>query len=330
MIWVDITNQPHILFFKDFIKRHEVLVTTREFGSLTDLLDSHGIEYICIGFHGGNDPKKKLIESAKRISGLAEIVSKENIKAAISKQSVELPRVAFGLGVPAIHVVDNEYAEKQNRLSLSLCDKIVVPFAVDKKKLISQGAIPENIVEFNGLCELAHIRNFKPDEKILEKYGVDDYVLIRPEPYLASYFYGRKITEKLIETLQEKSLQVVVIPRDIEYKGVLNLRNIDTLSLIYYSRVVLSGGGTMNRESALLGTPTISFYPQDLLGVDRFLIEKGLLYHSTEIKEIASLVESLWDSKNEIRNKATSIINTLQDPFEIIEREISNLLGQSS
>jgi hypothetical protein len=100
--------------------------------------------------------------------------------------------------------------------------------------------------------------------------------------------------------------------------------------LIYFAKAVLSGGGTMNRESALLGTPTISFYPSELLGVDRFLMQNGLLYHSTDIDEIVRMLQELDGRKNEYRKKAQTILKVLQDPFEVVEEEISTLEGQTS
>jgi predicted glycosyltransferase len=86
----------------------------------------------------------------------------------------------------------------------------------------------------------------------------------------------------------------------------------------------------MTREAALLGTPAISYYPQDLLGVDEFLIESGLLYHSTQTDEIISLLENAIGKKSELREKAREIINDMEDPFEKLENEISNLAGRSS
>jgi hypothetical protein len=319
MFWVDITNLPHVLFFKDFIKSHEVLVTARDFGALTKLLDLHGIEYVAVGKHGGRSPVEKLIESARRTLELAEVVSKEDIETAVSKQSVEMPRVAFGLGIPAVQVIDNEYAEEQNRLVLPLCTEIVVPDVLDYGRLLKQGASKERIRRFKGLCEVAHVKNFKPDESSLGRLG-GDYVLVRPEPYLAAYFKGGVKTQELIDALRGLDLRVVVLPRSGErYEGAENLEGVDSLGLIYYAKAVLSGGGTMNRESALLGTPTISFYPQDLLGVDRYLIEQGLMYHATTTRGILKLVERVMDKKQESRQKAREILKGLEDPFELIE-----------
>lgn len=329
MIWLDITNLPHALFFKEFIKGHETLVTSRDFGDLNTLLDSHGIEHISIGRHGGKSPGDKLIESSKRIEKLADIVSAE-IDVAVSKQSVELPRVAFGLDIPAIQFIDNEYAEKQNRLVLPLCSKIIVPEALDADRLIAQGASKGQILEVKCIFEASQIKDFEPDPDVPKIHGLEEYVIVRPESYTASYFNNRGLTTELIERLKGLGFQIVVLPRGDEKYDAKTLRNADSLSLMYYANAVLGGGGTMTREAALLGTPAISYYLQDLLGVDRFLIENGLLAHSTKIDEIVGLLEDVADKKQELREKAKEIIKEMEDPFDKLEDVINNLAGRSS
>lgn len=329
MIWLDITNFPHVLFFKEFIKGHETLVTSRDFGDLNTLLDSHGIEHISVGRHGGKSPGDKLIESSKRIEKLADIVSAE-IDVAVSKQSVELPRVAFGLDIPAIQFIDNEYAEKQNRLVLPLCSKIIVPEALDADRLIAQGASKGQILKVKCIFEASQIKDFEPDPDVPKIHGLEEYVIVRSESYTASYFNNRELTTELIERLKGLGFQIVVLPRGDEKYDAKTLRNADSLSLMYYAKAVLGGGGTMTREAALLGTPAISYYLQDLLGVDRFLIENGLLAHSTKIDEIVGLLEDIADEKQELREKAKEIIKEMEDPFDKLEDVINNLAGLSS
>lgn len=328
-IWVDITNLPHVLFFEDFIKKHDTLVTTREFGELTEILDSRGIDYIAVGKHA-TSAKQKLVQSSKRTAALAEVISKKKIRAAVSKQSVELPRVAFGLGIPVIQVIDNEYAEQQNRLVLPLCSRIIVPKALDSRRLIKQGANEAQIKTFNGLCEVAQVKRFKPKKEILDELGLDEYILIRPEPYFASYFRERSVTQKLIDSVKRIET-VAVIPRGNEkFKKAVMLKNVDSLNLIYHARAFLGGGGTMNREAALLGTPTISYYPQELLGVDKFLIKKGLMQRILNPKGISRVLPKLGEKKQELRRKARRLVKSLEDPFDVIEKEISSLAARSS
>jgi len=324
MIWIDLTNMPHARFFKGFIDRHDCLVTTREFGGLVPMLERLGIEHVVVGRHGGRDAESKIKESSMRCEGLVKLVSGRGIEVALSKQSVELPRVAFGLGIPCIQVVDNEHAEQQNRLSLPLASKIVVPEALDKKELAAQGAQRERILDFRGVCEASHIRDFTPDRKVTEKLGLGDYILLRPEPQLAAYFSKGSRLEEIKRELED--YEVVLLPRGQErLEGMRHLEDADALSLIYYARAVVGGGGTMNREAAVLGTPAISFYPQEPLGVDEFLIGEGLLHRCLDLKKVPELIGKLSEEKEELRKRAKVLTASFEDPFELIEKEIEGM-----
>ncbi len=322
MIWVDLTNMPHVRFFKEFIERHDCLVTTREFAGLVPMLEAFGIEHVVVGRHGGRDAESKVKESARRCEELAGIVSGHDIEVAISKQSAELPRVAFGLGIRCIQVVDNEHAAHQNLLSLPLASKIVVPKALDKEKLAVQGAQKDRIIDFYGVCEASHVKGFAPDKSISEELGLRDYVLLRPEPHLAAYFSKESRLEEIKKAL-EHEYELVLLPRSGErLEGVKIVECADGLSLIHYAKAVVGGGGTMNREAAMLGTPAISFYPQEALGVDRFLIEKRVLHRCLDAKQIPKLVEELSGDKGELRKRAKELRDGFEDPFELIEKEI--------
>lgn len=324
-IWVDITNLPHALFFENFIKAHDAFVTTRDFGILTDVLDSKKIDYTVVGRHGGKSAKEKLAQSSLRAAKLTKLLSQKKIMVGVSKHSVELPRVCFGLGIPCIQVVDNEYAEHQNRLTLPLCDKIITPWATDVGRLISQGADRKKIIRFRGVCELQHVKNYKPSRP--EKTG---YIVVRPEPVFAAYFESSVKTQNIISALHKLGKEIIVIPRGNErYSGTVSMRGADSLDLIYHADAFIGGGGTMNREAALLGTPTISYYPGSLLGVDRFLIRRGLMRHAADEAEILKLAKEPIN-RGPLRAKAKNFVKKLEDPFKHIEKELSNLAGRPS
>ncbi|MEE8167945.1 MAG: DUF354 domain-containing protein [Candidatus Hydrothermarchaeales archaeon] len=334
MIWIDITNPPHVMFFKEFIRSmedDEVLVTSRDFGNLREMLNKHRIDNTPVGSHGGRDIKDKLIESSTRATVLAELISEiaGKVHLAISKHSVELPRVAFGLGIPVLQFVDNEHAEHQNKLFLPLCHRIIVPDALERGKLLMQGASWGQLQSFKGICEVANIGGFQPSRDVA--LPSRNYVLIRPEPSSAAYFRESSLTQKLIKSLVEIGYECAVIPRGSEeYDGAVNVKNIDSLSLIYHAKAFLGGGGTMNRESALLGTPTISYYPQELLGVDKYLIEKGLMEHATDLNEILVRLSAIEDKKIDMRTAAETELKNMEHPLEALEKEISSLMAHSS
>jgi predicted glycosyltransferase len=314
VIWIDITNLPHVLFFRDFIKKNDCLVTTRDFGNLTSLLDQNNIEYVVVGRHGGKEQKAQLLESSRRVEELTKIVSENDVETALAKHSVELPRVAYGLDIQSIFVLDNEHAEQQNRLTLPLISTLVTPEALDKRIILRQGADSKKIRTFYGVCESGNIKLFRPDKESVKEFG--DYVVVRSEPYMAAYFRSEGQTQTLIDKLDSLGYNVIVLPRGGErFKNAVHLENIDALNLIYHAKGFFGGGGTMNREAAILGVPAISFYSQELLGVDRFLMKIGLMYHTATLDiDIEEVI-----SDKGLKKKAKRIRESFQDPFEVIK-----------
>jgi hypothetical protein len=319
MLWVDITNLPHVPFFQRFIEENHCFVTARRHGFLEDMLKARGISFVSVGEHAG-DRREKLIASAERIIGLAKALEGRRISACIAKHSVEAARVAFGLGIPYYHFVDNEYAEHQNRLTLSLCTRIIAPEATDKKLLLDQGAQPQRLLTFKGVLEVVQVRNFIPDPSLIKSLKLERFVLLRPPPLGAAYYQGKKRTQAIIDSLRARGYSVVVIPRgDESYRRCITLKNVDTLTLSYYAEVVISEGGTMNREAALLGTPAISLYPQALLGVDRYLIKLGLMKHARSVEELLELLPEDGE-KEELRERAQQKVARMQDPFAVLAK----------
>ena len=283
-IWIDISNAPHVRFFK--------------------LMDMYDIDFVSVGKHGVT-LEEKLKESAERVVNLADLISGENFDVALSKHSIELPRVAFGLGIPSLFVLDNdvldnEHAMAANKLTLPLCSKIIVPSIIDEWKLLQYGANPNDIIKYNGTSELMHFNNFVFNENIFEDLGLDlplqKTILMRPEPSLASYLNTdcrKSVLSPVVDVLKEYA-NILILPRFKEqaeiFEGIKNVTilkpPVDTSSIIKACDLVIGAGGTMNREAAILQTPVISCYPGDTLSVDQFYVDNGLMYRTTDLEDI--------------------------------------------
>lgn len=335
-IWIDISNAPHVLFFKGIIKelekKHTVLVTAREYGPILDMLKMHGIKFKAIGEHGGKELETKLVKSSERMIELTYLISKEKPDVCVYKYSIEAARVAFGLRIPSIAVADNEYGYAQDMLTLPFADSVIVPSAMLKSDLKEFGVQENKVIRFMGVCEVANIAGFSPSDTMLKELKLDHkipIVVVRPEPYYASYYAkNTKFIEKVIRALKKKNkeIQIVVIPRGEEdmalekkfsYVKVVD-KAIDTLDLCYHADLVISAGGTMNREAALLGVPTISCFPEKFLAVDRFLVGKGIMRYC-ELKNFKG--DLLKVEKKKVHRK----VPPLDDPSPIILKEIARL-----
>ena len=336
-IWIDLSNAPHAQFFSSLIKdlrrsENEVLVTTRNFDHLTGILNNKGIEHEVVGEHGGSTLKGKLKSSSKRTTRLTDIISNFDPDLALSKHSVEASRVAFGLDIPSITVVDNENATAPNKLALPLTDKIIAPSSIPKQALTRQGANKESIITYNGFSEIAHVDKFTPDPEVLEKLSLNrnkPIIVIRTEPIMANYYDKDKqsIAYEIIPELNQRTeSQIVLFPRTKKQKEKLSKydvtipeNTIDSLSLLNYSDLMIGAGGTMNREAVAIGTPAISIYPQNLLSVTEHLIKENLLVHTKDpnsaIKEACNLLKNEKNFEEKIKqfiNPLNMVIRTME------------------
>ncbi|MDR0912701.1 MAG: DUF354 domain-containing protein [Methanobrevibacter sp.] len=303
-IWIDITNAPHVRFFKDIIEYfnregEDLLVTARKFGDIHRLMDMYNIDFESIGGHGVT-LEDKLKSSTQRLDALADRISKEKFDIALSKHSIELPRVAFGLGIPSLYVLDNEHAQAANKLTLPLVDRLIAPEIIDVWKLISYGFNPNNLIRYDGTSEIMHFKSFEYNENIFDDLNLDlkfsKTILMRPEPSLASYLDAdcrRSVLSPVVEKLKDYA-NILILPRFKEqaeiFEGIDNLTilepPVDTSSIIKKCDLVIGAGGTMNREAAILQTPVISCYPGVPLSADIYYINKGLMFRINDTDEI--------------------------------------------
>ena len=339
-IWIDVSNAPQVHFFKNVYRRlvregHDVLVTGRRFGALEALLDGSCIPYTLVGEHGGSQKDEKLRASSRRVLGLTDTVSSFVPDVALYKHSVEAPRVSYGLGIPSLCVLDNEHAIAQNKLMLPLSTKVIAPRAIEAPLITRFGVDPGQIRHFEGFCELAHIEDFIPSPHVLDDLGLDPdrpIAVMRPEPVMANYYQGDpsvSIVSPLLERLSD--FQCVGIPRT-QLQEALFRRDgaivpsacIDALSLMHYADVVISAGGSMNREGVAMAKPAISTYPQQLLAVTDYMVHEGIKSHSCDAEEIVGIIERLHGNRAYGHHVAERL-KRMENPIDVIVQELAAL-----
>ena len=340
-IWIDLTNAPHVRFFKNIIEYFqdqgdEVIVTGRKFGDIHKLMDLFGFEFISIGKHGVT-LGQKIEESTLRAHELSKLIIKEKPDVAISKHSIELPRVTFGLNIPSVYVLDNEHALAANKLTLPLCNRIIMPQAIDMWTLLRVGADPNKIISYKGTSEIIHFKNFEYNENIFEDLELnlkkEKTILMRPEPSLASYLDAdckKSVLSPVVDILEEHA-NILVIPRFKEqeeifcdYENVTIIKPpVDTFSLIKKCDLIIGAGGTMNREAAIVGTPVISCYPGKTLSVDQFYIDQNRMFRSNNLDEIVDMALKL------MLNKDNSKQLVVDDLFELIIDNVYDVAGKN-
>lgn len=297
-IWFDFTNAPHINFFESMIAElrqsgHEIVITARDHSNTIALLDLAGLPYTTIGKHYGKHAHQKIYGFFHRAWSLRRFLRGRKIDAAISHSSFYSPFVARLLDCPSIYLNDNEHA-LGNILAFLFATRIMVPETLSLEKLRRQGASPRKTIQYPGVKEAIYLQDFARIERCIPAPDADTprKVYIRPEPWNAQYYKGdQAFLDTLIGQLSA-SFQVVVLPRggnqaahylQMRSDRIAVIEGALSLADIYRDCALFIGaGGTMTREMAILGTPTISVYQDELLDVDRYLIDNGYMSHAPQ------------------------------------------------
>ncbi|HEX8753621.1 MAG TPA: DUF354 domain-containing protein [Solirubrobacterales bacterium] len=297
-VWVDCTAAAHPLVLRPLIERlqergDEVFVTAREYGQTLGILDRLGLPYTAVGAHGGASRLAKGRAVASRSASLTRLVWRQRPELAIAHGSVDLAVVSATLRIPSVQMQDYEFARLQRQIAFRLARRVLAPETIPVERLARLGAKGAKLCRYPGLKEEYYLADFEPDTAVLDELGLDRekvLVVVRPPPETSEYHapndvYGLTINRLATATATEA--QAVVIPRtDKQGEAVRALaapnlivpeRAVDAQSLIAYADLVVSAGGTMNREAVALGTPVFTTFAGRMGGVDEALIAEGRL-----------------------------------------------------
>jgi uncharacterized protein len=307
-IWVDMTAPAHVLVFRPLIeilraRGDEVEVTAREYAQTVQLLDLHGIEAELIGGHGGRSRIRKLTTMTTRLAALRKWARGRRFDAALAHGSHHLTMTARSLGVPSGTTFDYEFATVQHQLGCRAATVVLVPEAIPPERLERYGVRPPKLHRYPGLKEEYYLSDLEPDPRVLDQVGLEGeekrvLVVIRTPPDIALYHRTtNELFPRLLETLgRNDDVRAVVLPRTVEQRDFVRElalpsllvpeEAVDAQSVIALSDLVVSAGGTMNREAAALGVPVYTTFRGRLGGVDEALIRESRLRLLTDPDEL--------------------------------------------
>ncbi len=290
-IWIDLTNSPHVLVMRPVIEGlreqgHEVEVTARDFAQTLALCERFGISHTAIGRHRGGRAASKALGLASRSAALIRWARGRGFGVAIGHGSNDVAVAASVLRIPAATAFDYEWAKVQHHVNCRLAKAVVVPEAIPPERLARYGAAGK-LRRYEGLKEEYYLADFEPDPAVLAELGLDraqPITVVRTPPDVSLYHrFESSVFGRVLEQL--RGTQAVVLPRTVGQRAeidalgglVMPARAIDAQSLIALSDLVVSGGGTMNREAVALGVPVYTTFEGRLGAVDEELIRDGRL-----------------------------------------------------
>jgi predicted glycosyltransferase len=294
-VWIDLTNSPHVLFFRPILRRLDEAgvpwtVTARDFAQTLGLLERFGIPHTVIGRHGGASLRGKGLGLVRRSGALLRFGRGRGFSQAVSHGSNDLAVAARVLRIHSTVLHDFEGARGMHRINFRLADKVMLPEAIPFEPLARLGLDHRRYRPYAGLKEQVTLADFMPDESVADELGLDrsrPVAVLRPPATMSLYHRGlhNTVFEAVLERLLDSGVQVVLLPRTAEqsdaFRGALGVivpaAPVDGPSLLWMADAVVSAGGTMNREAALLGVPTWTTFAGELGAVDRWLVAEGRL-----------------------------------------------------
>jgi predicted glycosyltransferase len=298
-VWVDLTNTAHVLVLRPLVELleeagHGVTLTARPLSHTVELLDDWGHPYTPIGHHGGASRFSKARAAAGRVPAMVRFGRGRGFDCAFAHGSTDLPPACRLLRIPNTTMLDYEWAKLQHGVNCRLANRVLAPEAIPAERMARLGAKPPKLVSYPGLKEEYYLSDFEPDPGVLGQLGLDRgriLCLVRTAPAYALYLGGSEnpILPRVLQRLSEnEDAQTLVLPRTAEQgaaiaglglpRVVVPERAVDGRSLVALADLVVSAGGTMNREAAVLGTPVWSIFEGPMGGVDEMLIREGRLH----------------------------------------------------
>ncbi|MGH2964496.1 MAG: DUF354 domain-containing protein [Solirubrobacterales bacterium] len=309
-VWVDLSNSPHPLLFAPIVERleslgHPVRITARDNAQTVELARQRWDDVEVIGGPSAGGRASKAAAMLNRIRQLASWARAERPDVALSHNSYGQIVAARACGVHTVTAMDYEH-QPANHLAFRLAHTVLLPEALAASRVRRQGATARKLRLYAGLKEEIYLGDFEPDREVLAAAGVergpDDVVVVARTPPSGA-LYHRSDNPLFVEALRKVSsasrAQCVVLARRPDQREaisalslpnvVLPERALDSRSLMHASDLVLGAGGTMTREGALLGVPTLSLFAGRTPAVDRWLEERGALRRVSAAGELPAI-----------------------------------------
>jgi uncharacterized protein len=344
-IWIDLDNSPHVPFFAPIIEELKrrgcsVVLTARDAYQVCELADRFGFQYRCVGHHWGKHKVLKVLGTCVRAIQLLPLVAGKKIDLAVAHGSRSQIMVSELAGIPSLHIYDYEFTRTLAffRPTWRMTPEIIPSSEAERSKY--------RILQYPGIKEDVYVPTFTPDPSIKSRLALDErniVVALRP-PASEAHYHNPKSDALFAATIeflgQAPNVQVILLPRnhrqaDSVGKSWPNLfasgklfipeHVEDGLNLIWHSDLVISGGGTMNREAAALGIPVYSIFQGTIGAVDRYLADKGRLILIEKVQDLSSkIVLTRWARPIEPRSEARVTLTKIVD--DIIKLAESKML----
>jgi hypothetical protein len=310
-LWIDLANSPHVPFFRALIPEFErrgaqVETTAREFAQTVEMAEAAGLSAVVIGSHGGRKLSGKAGNLWGRSRALRDWARGRRFDLAVGHNSYAQVLAARLLGIRSVTLMDYEH-QPANHLAFRLASRVIVPRSFPAAALKRYGARVSKVRRYDGTKEDVYLADFIPDPQFagtLRALGVRDedvLVVVRPPARDALYHrFENELFDELINRLRaHPRVKIILLARTEEQRRMYNERAganlilprsaLDGANLVAAADLVVSAGGTMNREAAALGIPAATIYAGRWAALDEELVREGRLRRILTRDDLQSL-----------------------------------------
>jgi predicted glycosyltransferase len=318
-IWIDLDNSPHVPFFVPIVEAlraqgHEVIITARDAYQVCDLIKYYGLPARVVGRHYGKSKILKLLGTCWRTLQLAAIMKRQKPDIAVSHGSRGCMLASKVMNIKGMTIADYEFA---GRFDFMRTPWAVFPEVIPDDRLVGDGI---TILKYPGIKEDVYLSRFRPDPELRKRIGVSPSdLLITVRPPAGEAHYHNPESEALLAAVLNRfsshpNARVLLLPRNKRQENELRAAWAekiasgkilfppsveDGLNIIWNSDVVVSGGGTMNREAAAMGVPVYSIFRGAIGAVDRYLVDQGRLTLLENVDDVKTKIKAVWRQKSE-------------------------------
>ncbi len=303
-IWIDLDNTPHVPFFSPIIGElnklgYEILLTARDCSQTCGLADLFNLKYKRIGRHYGKHKLLKVAGTVFRALQLMRIAKQEGSVLALSHGSRAQMLSAWMLRVPSFVIMDYEFVQGFLYPTWLMMPEVIADEVINHDK--------KHVLKYPGIKEDVYVPSFKPDPRIKDQLGLkeDDLVVTIRPPATEAHYHNPEAeilfseVVNLLGTIRES--RMVILPRNDAQKEsiqkswgefcsmkkiIIPEHVVDGLNLLWHSDLVISGGGTMNREAAALGLPVYSIFRGKIGAVDTYLVKSRRLTLLENVEDV--------------------------------------------
>ena len=292
------------------------MLTTREHPDTVNVMETLNERFELVGKYDPTSLATRFKASIERELRFCEMFQNERPKVAISHGSVELCRTAFGLGMYVISTGDTVYT-RANWLIVPLTDTSVISKAIPKAIYRKFGA--KRIVQFDGVDEVAWVRPLK--RRRTSEYD-HPLIVVRQSEFKASYMKGEDVTLDIAKKLTRIGNVIFLSRYKKEKTRSLVVPNgyVDSLAIAGEADLVVGVGGTIAREAALQGTPSIVIPTLGWSHVNAYVSKKGFPLFRVEPANVFRCAKKYLG-----QHIATDkMLAELENPVDVIEHLVEH------